>query len=68
MMGTLGLDNVILHEEEDESRYSSGSCETNHTSTPLFVKELGDRGRKLILDWLANSEGSANRDNGSEVI
>ena len=63
-MGTLGLNYVILHKVKNDGRYHTGGGETNHTSTPLFVKELGDRGRQLILDWFADSEGGARCDDG----
>jgi hypothetical protein len=68
-LGKSGLDDVILGNVEDDSSHGTSGSKTNNTPTPLFVKELGDRGRKTVLDRLTHGSGGANRDNeGGELL
>src|SRR5210317_962845 len=63
------LDDVILRDVENNSSHSTSGGKTNHASTPLLVKELGDRGRKTVLNRLAHGDSSARRDDeGGELL
>ena len=63
----LRSDHIVLHDVKGYSRHDTSGGEPNNTPTPLFVKELGDRSRKSILDGFAHgTSGAYSHEEGGE--